>query len=61
MDYSDELTFDNIAVGKTAHFFDSVLEKWRDVKIIGWSEDSVDTEEIDTGTSITGPFHMFFV
>lgn len=61
MGYSNELTFDNIEVGKMAHFFDEALEKWRHVKIISWSKDSVDTEEIDTDIAITGPFNMFFV
>lgn len=61
MDYSDELTPATVSVGMTAHFFDNALDKWRDVKVIGWFEDAVDTEEIDTGISISGPFNMFFV
>lgn len=61
MGYSTELTLDNISVGMTAHFFDTVLEKWRDVKVLAWSNETVDTEEISTGIAITGPFGMFFV
>lgn len=61
MGYEEELTPTAIYKDMTVHFFDVVLEKWRDVKVIGWTEDIVDTEEIDTGVSISGPFHMFFI